>query len=153
LQGPFLRRRREVTRVYSIHSCLLRQGGLLFLFLLVSTQHLTAQSLSPLSPAKEYIYLGDRLLAVDSPPAAPPAPTSLAASPANSTTVHLAWTAPPGASIAHYEVERRSTLSGAATILTTTGTGVSYDDGSLNPGTTYLYRVRSVDSNGQVSAF
>jgi hypothetical protein len=67
--------------------------------------------------------------------------------------VHLAWTAPSGVTVAHYEIERRATLSGAATILTTTGTGVTYDDISLNPGSTYLYRVRSVDTNAQVSAY
>jgi Fibronectin type III domain len=116
---------------------------------------LMAQSFSPTSPAKEYIYLGDRLLAVDSPPPAngpPSAPLSLVAAPANSTTVHLSWTAPSG-TIDHYQIERRSTLSGAATILTTTGSGVSYDDTSLNPGSTYLYRVRSVDTYAQVSVY
>jgi fibronectin type 3 domain-containing protein len=72
-----------------------------------------------------------------------PAPTSLTA--AFGHSIDLSWSAPSGATVSQYLVDRDGTQ-----IATTTNT-YYYDDG-VSAGGTYSYDVRAVDASGNVSA-
>lgn len=81
----------------------------------------------------------------------PDAPGALAAA-AGDGTIHLSWTAPTsdgGSAVTGYEI-RRSTVSGAETLLTTlsASAGASYDDGAVANGTAYYYTVSAVNAVG-----
>ncbi len=89
-----------------------------------------------------------RFLTVYTPPA-PVTATALATGP---TTVALSWTSSLSSIFAAYRVYR-STSSGVgneATLLTTitAQATTTYDDTGLTPGTTYYYRVDTVDRSG-----
>jgi chitodextrinase len=76
-------------------------------------------------------------------PAGPPPPTNLVA--AYTQSVSLTWTAPAGATIASYVVERNG-------VQIAKPTGTSFTDTSVGAGTSYSYDVRSVDSTGKLSS-
>jgi hypothetical protein len=104
---------------------------------------------SPGSPSKEYIYAGGRLLATEEPnPMA--GPTNLIADTFSSARVDLTWTAAPGAH--HYQVERAPNLGGTFTVLNSNVATTSYTDNTVTSVNAYLYRVRSADAVGNLSA-
>jgi fibronectin type 3 domain-containing protein len=109
-----------------------------------------AQSLTPGSPAKEYVYAGSRLIATEEPSsggAAPPAPTGLTATPGNAQ-VSLTWNSVAGAST--YTVKRSTTSGGGYAVIATGLTSPSYTNttGLIN-GTTYYFVVSAVNSFGE----
>jgi len=70
----------------------------------------------------------------------PPAPTGLTATPLDASQIRLAWTAPEGGA-AGYNVFRDQVFIG--TVMAT-----AFVDTGLEPATTYLYSVASVDADG-----
>lgn len=70
----------------------------------------------------------------------PPAPTGLTATPLDASQIRLAWTAPEGGA-AGYNVFRDQVFIG--TVMAT-----AFVDTGLEPATTYLYSVASLDSDG-----
>lgn len=82
-------------------------------------------------------------------PAAPSAPTNLAAVAAGSSA-KLTWTASSGA-VTAYHVER-NTNGGAFSEIASNVTGTNYTDTTTAPNTSYTYRVRAEDQ-GQFSGY
>jgi chitodextrinase len=70
----------------------------------------------------------------------PPAPTGLTATPLDASQIRLAWTAPDGGA-AGYNVFRDQVFIGSVM-------ATAFVDTDLQPSTTYLYSVASVDSDG-----
>jgi hypothetical protein len=109
---------------------------------------ITAGGSGPITSSREYIRLGDRLLAVEtasSQPAPPTAPSPLTATVVNMNTVDLAWhasTAAPGMSLT-YEVWRGGVL---IETMTQASAAPSYRDHNANQHTTYTYTVVARDS-------
>ena len=80
---------------------------------------------------------------------APSAPGTLTASAINSGRIDLSWgAATDNVAVAGYWIERcqGAGCSSFAQIATTTGTGTTYSDTSVAPGTSYSYRVRAADA-------
>jgi hypothetical protein len=77
------------------------------------------------------------------------APSVLTATASGTTQINLAWTAVGGA--VSYEVTRRSEGTSYTPIATPSGN--AYTDTPVTPGTTYLYRVRAFDSQGNATAY
>jgi len=73
---------------------------------------------------------------------APPAPTSLAATPLSPDQVSLQWSAPARSDHVSYLVER-STGGGSFTQVASVADGLSYIDTGLTAATNYTYRVRA----------
>jgi len=119
---------------------------LLPLILVVLAAQPEGRGQSPGSPTREYIYLGARLVAFDTPTAAP---TNLVATAASTTQVNLTWSAATGAS--YYRVER--SFNNGSYIEIGTSVRTAYTDNLASPGITYLYRVRAVDGSGNVSGY
>jgi hypothetical protein len=84
------------------------------------------------------------------PPAAPDVPQSLVATAAGMTQINLSW-AYSGTPTPEFEIQRSMTSNGPFTIINRVST-LTYSDQNLKPGTTYYYRLRSVNDNGS-SAF
>ncbi len=103
----------------------------------------------PGSPSKEYIYAGGRLIATEEPNPMV-APTNLIADTFSSARIDLTWTAAPGAH--HYQVERAPNLGGTFTVVNSNVVGTSYQDTTVTSVNAYLYRVRTADSVGNLSA-
>jgi fibronectin type 3 domain-containing protein len=78
---------------------------------------------------------------------APTVPTGLAATGTTTTSVPLSW-APNavGDGVTGYDIFRNGTSIG-----TTAGTGTTFTDATVSPGTTYQYTVEAVDGAGNVS--
>ena len=99
-------------------------------------------------------YIGDYSAAASAKAVGTPAvPQGLKAVPYNDNSIHLSWTASPGAT--QYNVYR---YNGAkqAYVYIGTATGTAYRDGGLVPGATYYYKVNAVcKANGStwVSGF
>ena len=99
-------------------------------------------------------YIGDYSAAASAKAVGTPAvPQGLKAVPYNDNSIHVSWTASPGAT--QYNVYR---YNGAkqAYVYIGTATGTAYRDGGLVPGTTYYYKVNAVcKANGStwVSGF
>ena len=103
----------------------------------------------PNSPSKEYIYAGGRLIATEEPNPLV-APTGLIADTFSGTQVDLTWAAAPNAH--HYQVERAPNLGGTFTVVNSNVTTTTYSDTTVTAVNAYLYRVRSADSVGNLSA-
>ena len=89
---------------------------------------------------------------VNSSNALPPgSPSNLVATATSTSSVSLSWSAGSG-SIDHYEIQRATNKNGPFTTLSNTAS-TSFIDSSLSSTTTYIYRVRSVDANGNYSDF
>ena len=86
------------------------------------------------------------------PDTTPPSqPTGLTAVPSR-TQVTLTWTAPVDNDINNYQVWRSSSATtGFAQVGTSTGT--TFTVGSLSRRTTYYFRVRAVDTSGNIGPF
>jgi hypothetical protein len=122
-----------------------------------TTQRFSIGSFVPFS--KEYIYLGERLLAVETGPTVlPPNSTNtIAPSPpnasgqllnANTGQVSAAGSVGGnGATVASFSIKRNGVLR--ATIAANQG---AFVDTALSPGSTYTYRIAAVDSAGLTSA-
>ena len=79
--------------------------------------------------------------------AAPDRPMGLTATALDHDTVSLTWSHPDEANVDHYQVLRRSADQGRLSQVATTQT-TSFQDDGLQPETTYIYRVRAMDSEG-----
>ncbi len=80
--------------------------------------------------------------------AAPPSPPSNVLATATTTTsVHVSWTAPGGAT--SYQIYRGAALAG--TVSSSASGTISFDDTNASPGVSYLYTVRAL-ANGVSSA-
>src|SRR5258707_864549 len=77
------------------------------------------------------------------------APTSLAVPAASSNAITISWTAPSG-SVDHYQIERSQSLSGPFTVIANAAT-TNFNDTTVTSVSSYLYRVRAVDSFGAPS--
>jgi hypothetical protein len=108
--------------------------------------------------SKEYIYAGDRMIAIeedDSMSGSPP--TGLVAKAlgnpgASSSSVKVEWTSPAGI-VDRYEVQRSQNIAGPFTLLSANSASPSFTDSNVTPNTTYLYRVRAVYAGGEVSPY
>jgi hypothetical protein len=107
-------------------------------------------NLSPLTPSKEYIYAGSRLVATEEPTGsqqtAPAAPTGLTAT-AGNAQVSLSWNLSSGAT--SYIVKRSTTSGGSYTNIATGVTSLPYINSGLTNGTTYYYVVSAVNATGE----
>ena len=74
------------------------------------------------------------------------APSTVAAIPASSNTIRLAWTGVPGAN--GYKVQRSDDGVAWVSIASTDKRETTYTDQGLDSGTTYYYRVRAVTDTG-----
>lgn len=109
---------------------------------------ITTGGSGPITSSKEYIHLGNRLLAVETAsnqPAPPTSPSPLTATVVNANTVDLAWhasTVAPGMNLT-YEVRRGGALIHTITQPSATPT---YRDQSASQHTTYAYTVVARDN-------
>jgi hypothetical protein len=78
------------------------------------------------------------------------APTNLIADTFSNARIDLTWTAAPGAH--HYQVERAPNLGGTFTVLNSNVAGTTYQDTTVTSVNAYLYRVRTADAVGNLSA-
>jgi hypothetical protein len=78
------------------------------------------------------------------------APTSLAVTSTSNVQINVTWAAAAGAS--RYQVERAGSSAGPYTVVGNP-TANSFADGAVTAGVTYLYRVRAVDSAGNLSTY
>ena len=93
-----------------------------------------------------------QIINVNSSNALPPGPpSSLSATATSTSSVSLSWSAGSG-SIDHYEIQRSTSKNGPFTTLSNT-TSTSFTDSPLSSTTTYIYRVRAVDAQGNYSDF
>ena len=108
---------------------------------------------SPDHPSKEYIYAGGKLVATEAPVTLVAPQTLLATTvtslPAPQITV--SWQAAEGAH--HYQVEKTTNVNIAYSSVNSNVTGLTVTDSEVTPVTAYLYRVRAVDANGNVSPY
>lgn len=105
------------------------------------------------NPSKEYIYAGGKLIATEAPLTLL-APNSMAATTLSNLTtpqVSISWQATNGAD--HYQVERTTNVSTSYTVINSNVGTTSFTDSTVSSVTAYLYRVRAVDSTGNVSAY
>lgn len=83
---------------------------------------------------------------------APEPPTDLTLSPSASFQLTLDWGASPSADAAAYRVERSTAAGGPYQTIASDAVATSYTDRGLPSGSTWHYRVRTVDDDGHVSA-
>ena len=82
--------------------------------------------------------------------AAPERPTDLTATAVDHDTINLSWNHPDPASVDHYQVLSRREGSGAGRLTQVgTSTTMSFVHDGLEPGSTYFYRVKPVNAEGE----
>ncbi len=85
---------------------------------------------------------------------APTAPSNLTATAASSSRINLSWTASTGSSrIRRYYIERCQGAGCSTYTQVATSTGTSYGNNGLQQMTSYSYRVRALDRNGNYSTY
>lgn len=87
------------------------------------------------------------LIAWQTPPPAPAAPTGLSAATLSASQIHLSWNVSSGAT--GYIVKRATTSGGPYTTVATGVSTTSYDDSGLASSTTYYYVVSALNDNGE----
>jgi hypothetical protein len=108
----------------------------------------SVSSFGQVNLSKEYIYLGDRILAVESFGAATPSsPANLQATAVGLTQINLNWSPPALGAPDHYGIWRRS---GGELSRIGTAWAASYPDSAVAANHAYLYQVSAEDSSGQV---
>ena len=80
---------------------------------------------------------------------APERPTDLTAAAIDHDTVSLSWSHPDPATVDHYQVLSRRVDSGAGIAQVGTSTTTSFEHDGLEPESTYIYRVRPVNAEGE----
>ena len=80
---------------------------------------------------------------------APERPTDLTATATDHDTVSLNWSHPNPASVDHYQVLSRRADSGIGIAQVGTSTTTSFEHDGLEPESTYIYRVKPVNSAGE----
>ena len=81
--------------------------------------------------------------------AEPERPTALTATAVDHDTVSLTWSHPDPATVDHYQVLSRRVDSGTGLIQVGTSTTTSFEHDGLEPESTYIYRVKPVNSAGE----
>ena len=81
--------------------------------------------------------------------AEPERPTDLTATATDHDTVSLNWSHPDPATVDHYQVLSRRVDSGAGITQVGTSTTTSFQHDGLEPESTYIYRVRPVNAEGE----
>ena len=115
-------------------------------------------ALTPESPAREYIYLADRLLAFDEAAwaSAPSPPTNLRALPCFGRKISLLWN-DNSANESGFRLERKEGVNGVYALVWDSlapNAGQHLDAGSdlaggLDPARTYYYRVKAYGASGE----
>jgi hypothetical protein len=105
----------------------------------------------PNNPSKEYIYAGGSLIATEEPLALVAPANMVATTLSNlvSPQVSISWSATTGAD--HYQVEKTNSILTPYTTVNSNVVGTTFTDNSVTSVTAYLYRVRAVDSVGNLS--
>ena len=80
---------------------------------------------------------------------APERPTDLTATAVDHDTMSLSWNHPDPASVDHYQVLSRRVDSGTGLTQVGTSTTTSFEHDGLEPESTYIYRVKPVNSGGE----
>ena len=84
----------------------------------------------------------------------PSTPTNLTATAVSTTQVNLTWSASTDSTgVTGYRVERCQSAGCTNFTQIAAPTGTAYSDTGLTPGTTYVYRVRAVDSRGTLGPY
>lgn len=85
---------------------------------------------------------------------APTVPTNFSASADSSSKIDLAWAASTdNSSVAYYQVERCRSSDCSDFVQIATATATSYTNANLSSDTTYRYRIRAVDTSGNLSGY
>jgi len=108
---------------------------------------------SPDHPSKEYIYAGGKLVATEAPVILIAPQTLVATSVTNlpAPQITITWQASEGAH--HYQVEKTTNVNVAYSSVNPNVSGLTVTDSDVTPVTAYLYKVRAVDANGNVSPY
>ena len=81
--------------------------------------------------------------------AGPDRPTDLVATAVDHNTVSLTWSHPDPTTVDHYQVLSRTVGAGTRLLQVGTSTTTSFDHDGLEPESTYVYRVKPVNSGGE----
>ena len=81
--------------------------------------------------------------------AEPDRPTDLTATAIDHDTVSLNWSHPDPTTVDHYQVLSRRVDSGTGLLQVGTSTTTSFEHDGLEPETTYIYRVKPINSAGE----
>lgn len=106
------------------------------------------------NPSKEYIYVGGKLIATEAPVTLLAPANMVATTLSNLTTpqVTISWQPTDGAD--HYQVERTTNIAASYSVVNSNVTATTFTDNTVGGTVTaYLYRVRAVDSVGNVSPY
>ena len=79
----------------------------------------------------------------------PERPTDLTAIAIDHDTVSLSWTHPDPTTVDHYQVLSRTVGAGTGLLQVGTSTTTSFEHDGLEPESTYIYRVKPINSAGR----
>jgi hypothetical protein len=99
---------------------------------------------------REYIYLGDRILAVETTALTADNPTGLVATASTTSQINLTWSGPGSGAPDHYGIWR---LASGTWSKINTSTSTSYTDTSVSASSAYLYKVSGEDGSNQVAGW